>query len=242
MRFLSSIILIFLSSMAFGNSAFDRGVKAYEAKKFDDAVLIFDSIYSETPHDASVCFNLAKSYESKGNLGKAMLFFERCLVLSPYDNEAREFAEKISIETVNLPRVKNSSPVEKALLSFSPNFWAILAIVFAILIGLFIFLITRGKNPQKKRLYFGLSILCAFFLVGAIFAANSTKNHFQNETIGYITLPKTPTYTENGMMTSETIPQATRIEISKKLKNNFFKVHTQTGKTVVLKGVDFEIL
>lgn len=242
MRFLLLIILFFWGFQSFGNSAFDRGVKAYEEKKFETAILIFDSIYSETPNDVSVCFNLAKSYESNGNMGKAMLFYERCLVLSPYDSEALESAEKISIDLTKTERVSNSSPVDKALLSISPNLWAIFSIVLALFIGLLIFLIAKGKAPHKKRLYVGLALLGLLFLGGTIFSASSTQAHFQNEAIGYVTLPNTPTYTETGSMTSVTIPEASRITILENLEDELVKVQSNDGQIMVLKQSDFEIL
>lgn len=242
MRILLSIIILLWGFQSFGNTAFDRGVKAFENKKFEKAILIFDSIYSETPNDVSVCYNLAKSYESNGNLGKAMLFYERCLVLSPYDSDATKSANNISLELVGTERTSNVSPVDKALLSISPNLWAIFSIVWAIFIGLLIYLIAKGKTPHKKRLYVGLALLCLLFLVGTIFSASKTQAHFQNANIGYVTLPNTPTYTETGSMTSVTIPEASRFEILEDLKNTFVKVKSADGQILVLKQGDFEVL
>lgn len=66
---------------------FQQGNAAYVQKKFEEAITCYEKIIRENGYSAAVLYNLGNSYAEKGQIGRAILNYERAKRLKPTDPE-----------------------------------------------------------------------------------------------------------------------------------------------------------
>jgi tetratricopeptide (TPR) repeat protein len=64
---------------------FERGNAAYESARYDDAAVAYETVLKYGIRDPRVEYNLGNAYFRVGNLGRAILHYERAHRLSPVD-------------------------------------------------------------------------------------------------------------------------------------------------------------
>jgi len=64
---------------------FESGNAAYSIGEYDKAIEIYRDIIADEGSGAGLLYNLANSYAKKGQVGLAILNYERALKLSPSD-------------------------------------------------------------------------------------------------------------------------------------------------------------
>lgn len=62
-----------------------NGNEAYSSGNFDKAISIFESITEKSGYSSEILYNLAGSYAQAGQIGKAILNYERAIRLGPSD-------------------------------------------------------------------------------------------------------------------------------------------------------------
>jgi len=89
------LVLIIGFSNAFGKEpldvrkAFEKAEAFYQKNDYGSAVETYEQILSEGVVSASLYYNLGNAYFKSGNLGKAVLNYERALQFSPEDKELK---------------------------------------------------------------------------------------------------------------------------------------------------------
>jgi tetratricopeptide (TPR) repeat protein len=85
---------VFLALAALGanvfNESFDDGVKAYEAGEYVRSAEVFEGLVKQKVIDSAVFYNLGNAYYRQGNLGEAIVNYERALQLDPTLKVAQE--------------------------------------------------------------------------------------------------------------------------------------------------------
>lgn len=66
-----------------------EGDKAYQENKFEDAIKIYESVLTEQGESADLYYNLGNCYYKTKNIAKAVLNYERALLLKPGDADIR---------------------------------------------------------------------------------------------------------------------------------------------------------
>lgn len=74
---------------------FDAANALYEAGKFQDAAAAYERILAGRGHSAAVHYNLGNTYYRLGEPGRAVLHYERALLLQPSHPEARANLESV---------------------------------------------------------------------------------------------------------------------------------------------------
>ena len=129
-------------------AAQDKGKAAKEAeafyadKNYEQAALIYESLMKQG-ESADLYYNYANTQFRLNNLGRAILFYERALVLAPFDRDIKsslEYANSLSTDKINgyesFFLVDWFSAIGKI---FNTNQWAFVGIglfVFALVLGL----------------------------------------------------------------------------------------------------------
>lgn len=95
-----SILFVCPFSFAQENSAalFAQANQAYEQQKYNEAIKQYESLYDSGWRSRELLFNMANSYYQNGQLGRAVLNYERSLVLSPSFKDARKNLEIVQSE------------------------------------------------------------------------------------------------------------------------------------------------
>jgi tetratricopeptide (TPR) repeat protein len=141
----------------------------YSAEEYNEAILLYESIL-QTGESASVYYNLGNTYYKSGNLGKAILNYERAYLLKPGDEDIRYNLELARSQTVD-----QIQPIDRFFLVqwidglsnvWNTNSWAYISIISFIatllLAGIFVF--TKTTWLKKIAFFTGIFI----FLISII--------------------------------------------------------------------------
>ena len=115
MKKINKFILLFYiainsSNFSIGNeNFFDKGLKLYEDKKYDDARFMFERSIVFDPKDSKSYLYLAKIYNIEENKDKEEKNLETALLIEPDNEEAILMSMKIALEKSNYSKVKELS-------------------------------------------------------------------------------------------------------------------------------------
>ncbi len=107
--FLFCLIIGFCNTAISSDKFFDRGVKLYKNKKYDDAKFMFERSIVFNPKDSSSYLYLAKIYNQKEDQKKEEKNLEATLLIEPKNEEAILMLMKIGLEKSNYSKVKDLS-------------------------------------------------------------------------------------------------------------------------------------
>jgi tetratricopeptide (TPR) repeat protein len=151
---------------------FREGNEAYAAKDFETAVEKFSQIVEAGIRDGAVEFNLANAWFRSGNLGRAILHYERAARLLPRNSDVRQNLRIARKQTEDLAVEEQTNAVGRFFrdiaFSLTPNEWVSLLSLFLFSLGgvLVIRTFVRGETA-RRRLRHAAVILAAAFLCSA---------------------------------------------------------------------------
>ena len=103
-------VAINLSNFAIGDeNFFDKGLKLYKNKKYDDAKFMFERSIVFNPKDSNSYLYLAKIYNIEEDKDKEEKNLETTLLIEPNNEEAILMSMKIALEKSNYSKVKDLS-------------------------------------------------------------------------------------------------------------------------------------
>ena len=88
---------------------FDKGLQLYEAKKYEDALFMFERGIVYNPKDSDSYLYLAKIYNHQEDQDKEEKNLDATLLIEPDNEEALLMSMKIALERSNYSKVKNLS-------------------------------------------------------------------------------------------------------------------------------------
>lgn len=90
--FTSFIVLFFISAIVFASEnprLYLDGIKNYNNGEYDKAVEAFEKIAKEGTRNGKLFYNLGNAHFKSGNIGKAIVWYERALQLNPNDPDLK---------------------------------------------------------------------------------------------------------------------------------------------------------
>lgn len=188
------LLALGFSSNLFAQSADDimkEANKYYQEQNFDTAIELYNKILSQGYESSALFYNLGNAYFKSGNLGKAILSYEKGLKLSPGDDDISFNLRITNARTVDkiteLPKLFIVEWWERLITSLSTSGWAFVTVVifwiFLASIGLFIF--ARKINVQKISLMIG-SLSMAVLIISVVILI-SRYNHEAVTNYGILT-------------------------------------------------------
>ena len=167
-NFLTLLILFLFSATTFADQAnqlFEKANDAYQSKKYSEAIGLYEQLIEKEYQSPELEYNLGNSYFRQNELGRAILHYERALLLSPNDADVShnlEYARsQLTDEFSRLPQFFLTKLWENMRLSMSATAWGITAIIiwWAGMIGLGIWLFGKSRSQKKKGFFYGLVAL-----------------------------------------------------------------------------------
>jgi tetratricopeptide (TPR) repeat protein len=176
------LTLLFLLCFGFVKAAdtkllFDSANAAYAGGRFEDAVKKYEQILDEGKESSHLYFNLGNAYYKTGNIGLAILNYEKAKQLDPDDEDINE-----NLKLANQQTEDKIEPAPRLFLSqwessitdlMNEKEWSIFVIlcicISLFLFGLYIFGTSKGL---KQAGFFGGSILL-LLAFGSFFMAKS---------------------------------------------------------------------
>lgn len=186
-------LAIILTSTFSSAQSLQDAADAYNNEKYSDAVEMYESIADSLGVSPELYYNLGNSYYKLKNYPKAVLNYERAILLSPADEDI-----KANLELARANVVDKIDVVDKSFISVwfenirncaSSNGWSVIAIVSFILLLTGCFLYIFNNNILIKKIgFFG----GALFLLVTIFAnisANKQKSKIMERDSAIIMAP-----------------------------------------------------
>lgn len=152
---------------------------AYSADNFSLAEALYLKSVDMNGTSPEIYYNLGNTYYRQGNLGKAVLYYERSLKLDPTNADARANLEFVKSKIVD-KETSDASLVsrlwENVVLQFKADTWAAIALVlFSIfLAGILTYLFSESIMIRKISFFGGLGVflLCIVSVIISFSAAN----------------------------------------------------------------------
>lgn len=165
--------------------------KYYQEQNFDTSIELYNKILSQGYESSTLFYNLGNAYFKSGNIGKAILSYEKGLKLSPGDDDISFNLRIANARTVDkiteLPKLFIVEWWERLITSLSTSGWGFVTVVifwiFLASIGLFIF--ARKINIQKISLMIG-SFAMAILIISIVILI-SRYNHEAVTNYGVLT-------------------------------------------------------
>lgn len=157
-----------------------EGDSAYMKNDFTSAIQIYEVLLKKG-EAAEVYYNLGNSYYKADDIAKAILNYERALLLQPGNSDIRANLDVARSKTIDkmeaAPEVFFISWTKALIYSVSVNTWAILGIVSFILliVSLYFFIFSKQIVWKKAGFVVGI-ILLAIVILANVFAAEQKED------------------------------------------------------------------
>lgn len=188
-------------SLIFVFAAFTAGAvtpaaadSAYSKENYDEAIALYNSLLDERGRSAEIYYNLGNAYYRKGEIGNAVLSYERALRVNPSHADARANLAFVNSRLEDRPEDNNSFLTRlhrSVVLSMSADAWAWIALTSFVLLCAAVALYIFSANVTLRKLgFFGafvLLVLTVYFVVVAVNAASYFNDHSE----AVVTAPST---------------------------------------------------
>lgn len=155
---------IFISAQ--GLSLAERADSAYTADNYREAVELYQNVINNEGSSATLYYNLGNSYYRLGELGKAILAYERALRLNPSYSEAKNNLEFVNARISDRPGERGTfleNALDSAANATHSNTWAWLAFVTFVLtlLGVLAYIFSNQILIRKLGFFGGIILLIA---------------------------------------------------------------------------------
>ena len=150
---------------------FHRAENFYQEEMFEKAAEVYEAVRAQGIEDGVLLYNLGNSYFKSGQLGRAILNYERAYRLLPGDDDVRanlEFANgHIADEVIasRYPPIINWMRGHYRLIP--PDALAVVLSAVFVLGGVSLSLLLSGKWPSARRLIARLLVVGSFIVIFA---------------------------------------------------------------------------
>jgi len=171
-----SIIFIFSSLSVLITPAFDysgsfeKANELYERGDFSGAMEGYEQILKEGAADAALYYNMGNACFKKDMLGRAILYYEKALILSPRDRDIRQNLEYVRSLTADKQYSNGEGIIHfflsgmKGFLSLNELTVMVILLYFFLFLLAFIFIFTDSKALKFYIKLSGFFLLLLFVL------------------------------------------------------------------------------
>lgn len=174
------IILSILSIHVSANNLIEQADSAYTNDDFANAVELYNQAIIENGSSSMLYYNLGNSYYRLGQLGNAIVAYERAIILDPRNDDALTNLEFVNTKITDKKGDNGtfiSNTFNTIIGYYHSNTWAIFAVIafvaFLVAIALYVF---SSVVSLKKAGFFGGFVLLIIMIVAIIFSSIAANN------------------------------------------------------------------
>ena len=175
-------LYIFLSFSVLADSAEQLIKKAndfYAKKQYDSALLVYLQVLDQGLEAPELYYNIGNVYFRKGEIAKAILFYERAYRLDPTNDKIKynlDFANQfVQDKFEQVPEFFLKRWWHTLALLLSANVWAIVSLIFFLLLLISIYIFLFAKQLIYRKIAFSLGFV---FLLISVFAFSFAKTNY----------------------------------------------------------------
>lgn len=192
MKYVTLILTLLIASITSDISAQNvvamQADSAYNKEDYATAVELYNKSISNEGASSDIYYNLGNAFYRNGDIGHAILSYERALKINPSDDKAKTNLDFVKTKIQDIPEDDSSflsNLQDNITASMSPDSWAWMALILFIalicLTGVYIF----SSNIRWRKIgFFGgivIAIVFVYFFIVAWQTSNGPTNH--NEAI-----------------------------------------------------------
>jgi tetratricopeptide (TPR) repeat protein len=240
-------LFLSISLFAAESNTKEAGDKAYAQSNYAEAIRIYESILQKG-ESAEVYYNLGNCYYKHNEMAKAILNYERALLLKPYDSDIRnnlEIARSKTLDKVDpAPDIFFITWIKALINLLSVDRWAKLGILFfLLLLGSVSFYIFSNRLLIKKIGFIcGLTFL-AFTICANLFAYKQKSDLVNRDSAiimsHSVIVRSTPN--DNGTKLFE-IHEGRKVSISDNSMTDWKEIQLEDGKVGWVHLSDIQII
>ena len=169
-----------------------EGDSAYMKNDYASAIQIYEALLNRG-EAADIYYNLGNSYYKAGDIAKAILNYERALLLQPGNGDIRanlEIARSKTVDKVEpVPEIFFVSCTKSLINSMSVDSWAVCGVVCFILliVSLYLFIFSKQIVLKKEGFISGIVFLAVTILANVF--ANQQKDELTNRNSAIVINP-----------------------------------------------------
>ena len=179
-------------SSSLEDAAKAEGDSAYMKNDYASAIQIYEALLNRG-EAADIYYNLGNSYYKAGDIAKAILNYERALLLQPGNGDIRanlEIARSKTVDKVEpVPEIFFVSWTKSLINSMSVDSWAVCGVVCFILliVSLYLFIFSKQIVLKKAGFISGIVFLAVTILANVF--ANQQKDELTNRNSAIVINP-----------------------------------------------------
>lgn len=176
---------------------------AYIEKNFVESILLYEAQVSEhkliNQESAQIYYNLGNAYFRNNQIAKAIVNYERALLLEPGDSDIRHNLRFAKTRIEDKIDSADSFFINKWVRSiqnlYSGNTWAVIGIVFFVMLifAIGLYMISTQIVLRKVSFYTGI-VLLSLVIITNVFAFKQ-KNKIENRSTGIVMSASVSIYT-----------------------------------------------
>lgn len=157
-----------------------RANESYNAGNYAEALADYEAILSQGQHSAALYYNTANAYFKSEQLGRAILYYNRALRLSPADEDIRhnlEYAEQLTKDSIEeIPEFILTTWVRAVRGVMSSTAWTILSLILLTLTLAMALMYLLSQRLSWRKIGFYVMVLgIVLFVVTTLFAWSERK-------------------------------------------------------------------
>ena len=251
-RYLIKIILLFvlLASLAFPsnvNELMQKGNEYYKNNQFQLAIDEYNKLVNEGYEGASLYYNLGNAHYRLGNVGYAILYYEKALKLSPSDEDAKH---NLAIAKLNIKDKVDELPQffifniwEGLLASFSVSGWTMIVYIIFILLLLAVigYFFSRSVTQQRISFFMGVGLLVLLFSSISLLAVKMNKEFNINNGViveNVVTVKSSP---DSSSKDEFVIHEGLKVRLEDKV-DEWVKIRLADGKIGWIEEISIQII
>lgn len=233
--FILGLIQISLYSQTKLNVIFENANKLYAGEEYEESIKYYSQILDNGFESAEIYYNIGNAYFKLRNYPKAILNYERALLLDPENDNFQHNLAKAKMYNVDkvdeIPEFIVGSWFKSFISILDSNRWAIISLIsFAIALGCFI-LYLFSSAIKFKKISFYAAILIFLISIATFYFSGHAKSDIKNNAGAIVmepavTVKSAPRETGTELFI---IHEGTKVFIVKKL-DNWYEVKLRDGK------------
>ena len=171
----------------------EEATKMYQEGVYQKAIDLYNEMLSDDMESATVYYNLGNCYYKQGETAKAILNYERALLLHPGDNDIKynlTMAQKATVDNIKvLPELFLVRWYNAFVTAFTADQWAYVSVILFIGFLIMAALFFHATSISLKKSWFTLGIIMLLVSVMTIFFALKQYHRVTDRDSGIIMTP-----------------------------------------------------